>query len=116
MTETPHDSDGRWLAAVKSTLDQDVAALDPRVAGRLQAARREALARGGTPVPRFAWAGGLVVASIALLAATLWLWQPSGEFPPPHLEEIELLASAEDLELYEDLEFYGWLADADSTN
>ncbi|MCI0659204.1 MAG: hypothetical protein L0170_19290, partial [Acidobacteria bacterium] len=54
---------------------------------------------------------GLATASVVILAGLLWLFAPNGAGPLPGHEDFELLTSAEGLEFYEDLEFYGWLAD-----
>ena len=112
MTDRDQDSERRLVAAAKELLDEQVAQLDQPVVDRLRQARREAIEAGPKPV-RMLWAGGLAAACVGLLAVSLWIWQPAGPHPIPDPEDLEILASEEDLDLYEDLEFYSWLADAD---
>jgi hypothetical protein len=46
----------------------------------------------------------------------LWTKQPLSEHhPTPLIEDIDLVLSAENVELADDLEFFHWLADADTT-
>jgi hypothetical protein len=54
-------------------------------------------------------AGGLALASAAVLSWALWFNGPVSH-PPAVLEQLELLSSTENLELYTDLDFYQWLA------
>jgi len=56
------------------------------------------------------------MASVVALAALLWMRQPVREHHLVHvIEEMDLILSTENVELAEDLEFYHWLADADTT-
>jgi hypothetical protein len=99
--------------------------LDPDVARRLHAARHEALA-AARPVARFSPRLLLPAGAFAVLAlATLMMWQPlrhadsarpapiattpaadaDGDLPPD--------ADSADPQLYQNLDFYGWLAASD---
>ena len=65
---------------------------------------------------RLLWAGGLATVSVAALALVLWVKQPALEnHHAPVLEDMDLVLSAENVELAEDLEFYHWLAGDDVT-
>ena len=44
-----------------------------------------------------------------------WSGQP-GKSPNPVLEDVDLLASSDSLDLYEDLDFYYWLTEHDQTS
>ncbi|MGH7207209.1 MAG: DUF3619 family protein [Nitrospiraceae bacterium] len=105
------EKDQTWLSAAKATLDQGLEELNAETLARLRAARRRALAEQPRKFPKLALAGGLATASVVILAGLLWLLVPNGTGPLPGHEDFELLTSAEGLEFYEDLEFYGWLAD-----
>jgi len=111
------DRPDEWAAAAKRLLDHSVEDLDPKTVLLVQRARRHALDRPSRPRPWFLWAGGAAVASTVLLALTVWL-SPSGGGNHSHLpllEDLELMQSPENIELSEDLEFYGWLADRPAT-
>ena len=51
-----------------------------------------------------------------LLALVLALNGPATNQAGSDLEDLDLLANADQLELYEDLEFYAWLAEEESTD
>ncbi|KRE90960.1 hypothetical protein ASG87_02165 [Frateuria sp. Soil773] len=100
--------------------------LDPATAGRLRAARRTAL-EAPKAAPR---AGRLLLpaGAFAVIAlATLMVWQPlhRGDTVPPHAASVALPAGDDndvppdadstDPNLYQNLDFYGWLAANDST-
>lgn len=102
--------DKSFLAASKAVLDESARDLDAEVATRLRQARYKAL--DAKPAP-FRWlvpAGGLAAVSVAVLAVALWLSQPSRSVPVQSVEDLEIISSAENLELFDDLEFYHWLA------
>jgi ferric-dicitrate binding protein FerR (iron transport regulator) len=104
------------IARAKQLLDQSVTNLDPATARRLQHARAAALESKPTSRWWMVWGGGLAMAGVAALAVTLWMKQPlSQNHHAPLFEDIDLVLSAENVELAEDLEFYHWLADADTT-
>lgn len=92
--------------------------LDPWLATRLSAARRaarEAASRGRSPSWRWALPAGLAVA----LILSLGVWQPWQAPTGPAsaqagADEMEMMLSDENLELYADLDFYAWLGDDDA--
>lgn len=103
------------LAASKALLDESARELDADIAARLRQARCRALEAKPRP---FFWllpAGGLAAACVAVLAVALWVYQPSRPAPMQGVEDLEILSSSENLELFDDLEFYGWLAERDRT-
>ena len=109
-------SDEQVTAHAKQLLDQSMAELDPATVHRLQRARLAALeakpARGSWMV----WAGGLAMIAVAALTVTLRTTQPLPEHHvSPLVEDIDLVLSAENVELADDLEFFHWLADVDTT-
>ena len=111
-------------AQVTDTLDASLAALDPALAERLNHSRQKALQR----IPqRLTWAdrlqrwmdehrlalpaGAFATACVLLIAVTIDLeLPPTG--PAAGLDaELALFTSADEFELYENLDFYLWLAE-----
>jgi hypothetical protein len=116
MNTELNKDDERFVAGAKQLLDNSVKELDATIRRRLQYARLQAL--DARPVRSWwtVWAGGLAVAAVGALSLSLWLTQPVHERPhSPALDDFELITSAENVDLAEDLEFYHWLADADTT-
>lgn len=110
---TTENDDRAFNAKAKTILDRSADALDAHQRARLQTARRQALAQAATP--RFVARPLLALGAAAALATVgvigLWTWQHSA--PPPlaaTLEDAELLFAADNVELYQHLEFYRWLA------
>lgn len=104
------------IARTKQVLDDSVVGLDQVTVLRLQRARMAALSARPVLKRRWIGVGGLAMASVAALVILLWTKQPAPErqhIPP--LEDMELMMSAENVELAQDLEFYDWLADVDQT-
>lgn len=106
-----------FLSTSKAILDESARDLSPDVVARLRQARVRALeARPRT----FFWllpASGFAAASVAILAVALWFFQPAKPVPMhgplQGVEDLEILTAADNLELYDDLEFYHWLAETD---
>ena len=117
MSTEQQPGDDQMIARAKRLLDQSVADLDPSTTRRLQRARVAALE--AKPIRRWwmVWASGLAMAGVGVLAVTLSM-KPSlpENHRAPLFEDIDLVLSAENVELAEDLEFYHWLADADTTS
>lgn len=108
--------EARLGARAKQVLDRSVEELDRATMLRLQRARVAALSAGTAPRWRWAWGSGLAMATVAALAVILWFRQPAqDQHHAPLLEVMELVMSAENVELAQDLEFFDWLADADQT-
>ncbi|MFN9731829.1 MAG: DUF3619 domain-containing protein [Pseudomonadota bacterium] len=106
--------DSRWIDAARRELDAGVGDLDAVTLGRLTRARQAELeAARGRRAPRWlgpAFAAG-ACAALALVAV-LPIMRGNTEIAPPVPAagaDLELLAAADELELYEDLEFYAWL-------
>ena len=100
---------------VKEALEQQAQALDAASLTRLRQARAQALAelqQGRDKPPRLnpgaLWGGGFAAAALVLVL----VW-PGNRGPLPEftqeIADLELLADANDIELYEELEFYLWL-------
>ena len=106
----------RFIARAKQVLDHTMDGVDHQTRLRLQHARVAACEARPARSWRLLWAGGLATVSVAALALVLWVKQPALEnHHAPVLEDMDLVLSAENVELAEDLEFYHWLADDDVT-
>ena len=116
MNHEFHPDEQAFIARAKAVLDCSVEDLDAAAARKLQRARIMALERRPKRGRWAAWIGGLAAASLAALALVLWLVQPAPERQAAvPLEDFELITSVENVELAEDLDFYHWLADDDTT-
>jgi len=116
---TPFERNARVL------LDESVARIDGRTRSRLNQARQAALAAAAHARRPFWWrsftlmpAAGAVAAAL-LVAMVLWHGEPGGQSPlaegqrPAAVEDIDLLADAEGLDLMEGWDgssFYEWAA------
>jgi hypothetical protein len=115
MNPELNKDDDRFVAHAKRLLDDSVKDLDSTTTRRLQHVRLQAL--DARPIRRWwaVWAGGLALAAVGALSLSMWLTQLVHERPhAPALDDFELITSAENIDLAEDLEFYHWLADADT--
>lgn len=117
MREQDREKD--FEVKAREALDRGTENLDPRTLARLRRIRTEALEgekrgraefRPWFPIPL----GGLAMASVAILAAILYFNLPGGGPNQAGIEDLDLLASGEGLDFYEDLEFYAWLAEEEN--
>lgn len=116
-TDVHADLEGRTdplLRAIRKELDRSCDALDGYTLSRLHRMRSAALER-----PQSRWKslllpfGGLVTACAMVLTVNLTLRTtdlPVDVAGEATLEDIEILTMSESLDLYEDYEFYQWLA------
>lgn len=111
---TNRDDDSVFISKVKNALDRSADALDAKTRTRLRAVRHEALAQTRVPrvfSPRWLVPAGAVATLTVVAALGLWWMPPTA--PPPmaaSVEEAELLFATDNLELYQNLDFYKWLA------
>ena len=114
MNQEWQPDDQAFVNRAKAVLDQAAGDVDQAAVLRLQRARLSTL-EGRRQAPWNYWVSGLVAASVAAVALTLWLRPPA----PVHqavvpIEDVELVLSLENVELADDLEFYHWLAGDDT--
>ncbi len=119
------DKEAVFIDAAKADLDEALQSLDPVISSRLRTARHHALEaaeKQGVPrkVPWLLPATGIAAASVGFLALFFLLQSPEQkelaservlQSASSGMEDLELLASSESIEFYEDLEFYGWLSE-----
>jgi len=102
----------QFVQRLSKALDAGQETLDPAIRRRLREARHTALEqlaprrRFWQPVAAFAVAASLV-------AAVLWWPGSSTMLPAAAVQDVDVIASDDSLQLYEELEFYEWLAVAD---
>lgn len=112
MTVERRHGDDEFVGRVREALDAQ--RLAPELVDRLAAARRRAVAIADAPTPRAPsnWVPlGALAATLLTVAVGVVL--DNGGNPP--LEEVQQLATVEDLDLLMDLEFVAWL-DTDNTD
>jgi hypothetical protein len=105
-------NDQELTSRIRKELDDSCESLDAETLSKLNRARHRALK--ATP-RRSLWlvplAGVATAASIGLLSINLFTTQVSHGPQADFVEDIELLSSSEDLDFYQNLEFYLWLED-----
>ncbi|MBS0558164.1 MAG: hypothetical protein JSR27_12190 [Proteobacteria bacterium] len=121
-----------WTDRAKALLDESVHGLDAATLSRLNRARQAALAQRGAPRrPGWAWMpAGLATACALLLAVGVWQARmPHTATPtatPPstaatqgasmNAADLDMIASDDNLEMMQDLDFYAWLDAQDQDN
>ena len=112
---TDDEKERAFLDDAGSLLRESAQCLDESTLADLRAARSRAVTGVISPVRRnWVWVG-TAVAVTAAVVMTFSVWLPGGSrstAPVPGLENIEdvdLLSGAEEIQFYQDLEFYRWL-------
>ncbi len=105
------NKDNDFLDYARKQLNEGAESLDPETRAKLAAMRNRALETQAEKSWFPDWASlpvmGLLTAALFLVIVYA---KPASTPVDSGLEDLEILASAERLELYEDLEFYDWLA------
>ena len=103
----------KLIGVTREHLNQSVQDLDQNTLIQLQRARTSAIQAHQTPT-RWLWpASGFALACTVVGMLIFWPGQPIQEENFQVFEDLELLASSEPLDFYEDMEFYGWLEEND---
>jgi len=109
------DKEKRFIANVKKALDLSAENLDAGTQSKLTQIRYKALDAGEHKgfdirqwftLPVAGWASACLI----VLGLTIYMNQPNNGTLPP-LEDIDLLAAEDNLDFYDGLEFYAWLAE-----
>jgi hypothetical protein len=107
----------RLVNGIRQKLDQSCNALDGQTLSRLNRIRHAALERKQARASRMLLPfGGFVTACVLVVSVMMFgpTRAPETEAVASPLEDIEILTSSDSLDLYEDYEFYQWLAENDS--
>lgn len=114
-TENQNIKDENVVSQVRDALDDSVKRIDAETSQRITAARQAALAKAPKrfSMPKFfaATATALSIFVAVLLVNT----QLNQNLETESVEAIELIASQDTIDLYEELEFYTWLVEEDVT-
>lgn len=106
------DAKQRFVENIRRVLDAGVEDVDAATLAKLAAVRRGALTparqRPGWLVPAAATAS---IAVALVVGVTLWPQHSSHDESALAIEALPLLGGPDELELYENLEFYQWLAE-----
>jgi hypothetical protein len=97
---------------IKQSLDDSVDALDANTLSRIRQVRAQAVDRSEARHVNWSrfFVGGFATACVMVLAVVLLLNSPTSIHPiPVPVDDMELISSSDNLELFEDLEFYEWL-------
>jgi len=114
------NTDEQFLEKVKQNLNVRTENLDEKILYRLNKMRYQALheekEKKRKMFPAFRWvrAGALSTLGVAIALMLIWVHShhPTLLFKNP--EDFEIVSSQDQMELYEDLDFYKWLAASDS--
>lgn len=129
MSTPSQEQDAQLIERIRRRLDESVSELDAATLSRLEQARQRALSagaesqrrrgrtRGLTGRPASDWlvpAGALASVVATVFALAVMVAEPENGLTR-ELEDLDLLTVGEELELYENLEFYQWLEKRDQT-
>lgn len=105
------NDDRSFTNNIRQVLDNSTEELDVDISRRLRLARYRALERYEEKHSYWKPAGGFALASMLLVAIGVWQFSGNekGNGMAYAMEDLELIASSDSLQLYEDLEFYQWL-------
>lgn len=108
-----HDEDP-WTERIRQQLDHSARDLDAATLSRLNQARQAALQAARSPKPRpWLWPTAMATACSLALAVAIWPRVVPQPVPAPTTasqpEDFTMLAGDEQLDLYQELDFYAWL-------
>ena len=107
----PEQGQEAFLQRVKATLDAQEEELDANTLRDLRLARHQALAT--LQKPRRIWQPVALAGLVAMLVVVVMTLQQTQMKPPgtgSAMENMALLSAGDDFDLYENLDFYQWLA------
>lgn len=121
MNEMLSEKEARFLEKARQSLLAAEDRLDAGTLSQLRDARvravevADARGRGFFRIPNWARIGGVATAAAAVLVFMIWFDTPKQDLPVKNADDIEIVLnvdSADNMDLYEDLDFYEWLAGA----
>jgi hypothetical protein len=98
----------------REVLEQSVADLDGRTRSKLTRARHAALAEVGGHAKRYRWqwlvpAGGLATVALVAIVIVANRNHVAGHEPSGALEDFEIVAQDENMDMLRDVDFYAWI-------
>ena len=119
MNEKLSEKEARFLEKARQSLLATEDRVEANTLSRLRDARvraveaADARGRGFFRIPNWARIGGVATAAAAILVFMIWFDAPKQDLPVKNADDIEIVLnvdSADNMDLYEDLDFYEWLA------
>ncbi len=121
MNEQLNDKEARFLERARQSLLASEEQIDTVTASRLRDIRSRAVEAAGARekgffrIPNWARIGSVATAAAAVLVFMIWFDTPRQDLPMKSADDLEIVLnvdSADNMDLYEDLDFYEWLAGA----
>ena len=121
MNEKLSEKEARFLEKARQGLLASEEQLDAATVSRLRQTRLKAVEaagareRGFFRIPNWARIGGVATAAAAVIVFMIWHDTPKQDLPMKNADDVEIVLnvdSADNMDLYEDLDFYEWLAGA----
>jgi hypothetical protein len=121
VNEQWNEKEARFLEKAKQSLLASEGQIDAKTASRLRDIRSRAVEAAGERdqgffrIPNWARIGGVATAAAAVLVFMIWFDTPRQDLPVKSADDLEIVLnvdSADNIDLYEDLDFYEWLAGA----
>jgi ferric-dicitrate binding protein FerR (iron transport regulator) len=106
----PKQQQQDFVQRVKSVLDEHETQLDAKTLRDLRLARSRALE--SLHKPRRIWqplALAALAATVVVVVVSLQIMQPKAPSTAPGIEDMAVLSAGDELDLYENLDFYQWL-------
>lgn len=118
--QNSNENDQQFVKQVCENLDASLERIDAETRHKLITAREKALAQR-QPIFTFNWsnaafATAFTVALAILIVTTQLPFTTNNVLEEEGIEAMELMAAQDTLELYEELEFYTWLAEEDAAS
>lgn len=106
-----------FVTQVRDALDDSVERIDAETRHNIIAARQQALAQHKqNTFFASSWSKAAIATTLSIFVAVLIVkTQLPGSIEEESIESMELMAAQDTLDMYEELEFYTWLADEDAT-
>lgn len=112
------DHEARFLEKARLALRASEDRLDAATLARLRDARERAVdaagerAAGVFRIPNWMRAGAFATAAAAVILLAVWVDPAKQELPVRSPDELEIVLYADNMDLYEDMDFYEWLVEA----
>jgi len=118
MNGNGSEKEAQFLEKARQALLASEDRLDAATLARLRDARAKAAeaaegrVRGFFRIPNWLRVGAFATAAAAVLVFAVWVDPQRQELPVKSPDEFEIVLNADNFDLYEDMEFYEWLAEA----